>query len=735
VSNPTRAAVVAVRALIVVLGIALSLAGAEAWVRWWKPKPPVQIVRNNSLRVIDGVPVWEWTTDRKPRECAEAHPERQRILFLGSSITQRLHHPGGGHLNFALERRLNELRPNPGFCVMNFAQPGFTSQQKLTLGSEEIPRYRPALVMWEGWNEFGSWSLIGSSAYELRRFALRSDGFPGLPGVPDALIHTLFERSRFYELMTLSFGAKTVGDSEMVEARVRLTRLVALTRSAGARLGMYICPPLNRPFREAQEPFIPPSPGLEFARLHGIPYVVLAHELEGQDYLVLRANRLLLTAIGLAMPYATRELLVALGGDERLALFGCAAFWCRPLVIGFLPFMAAVPVTIYVLALVARQCAAPTFRRAALLAAFALLVFYLHLDPFFLIVAVALALNLAPRAGAPEAFGERLARLPARLAWLAPGAMAACVWLLRAHASAGLAFMGEGPVSFLSAEQLAAEFPVWAHGIWRSHVEEVTGAASWGLLLALAFHRQRPEPGGLRGLLVRFVPFACAALLFALVPFRVGVARMLNVRFAVFLLPTLLVVFRPDPGRTTDAILAAVALVTACVAGHAVLQVRGAERDELAGVDALLAKVSPGARLLSLEFSRDSSFTQFPPWTKVGALHRLRGGGVASVSFAEVPHWPIHFRPELQPPQVPGRDLEWHPCEFRNSFDGPYFDYVLVRGDIDPFGYAPPGPTWRRLERAVERRGPPWTLFERMAGPTAAVVSPDPGPCSPSRFM
>lgn len=449
----------------------------------------------------------------------------------------------------------------------------------------------------------------------------------------------------------------------------------------------------------------------------------------------LLANRLLLTAIGLAMPYATRELLVALGGDERLALFGCAAFWCRPLVIGFLPFMAAVPVTIYVLALVARQCAAPTFRRAALLAASALLVFYLHLDPFFLIVAVALALNLAPRAGAPEAFGERLARLPARLAWLAPGAMAACVWLLRAHASAGLAFMGEGPVSFLSAEQLAAEFPVWAHGIWRSHVEEVTGAASWGLLLALAFHRQRPEPGGLRGLLVRFVPFACAALLFALVPFRVGVARMLNVRFAVFLLPTLLVVFRPDPGRTTDAILAAVALVTACVAGHAVLQVRGAERDELAGVDALLAKVSPGARLLSLEFSRDSSFTQFPPWTKVGALHRLRGGGVASVSFAEVPHWPIHFRPELQPPQVPGRDLEWHPCEFRNSFDGPYFDYVLVRGDIDPFGYAPPGPTWRRLERAVERRGPPWTLFERMAGPTAAVVSPDPGPCSPSRFM
>lgn len=53
----------------------------------------------------------------------------------------------------------------------------------------------------------------------------------------------------------------------------------------------------------------------------------------------LLANRLLLTAIGLALPYATRSLLVALRGDERLSIFGCAAFWCRSLSIGFLPFL------------------------------------------------------------------------------------------------------------------------------------------------------------------------------------------------------------------------------------------------------------------------------------------------------------------------------------------------------------------------------------------------------------
>jgi hypothetical protein len=449
----------------------------------------------------------------------------------------------------------------------------------------------------------------------------------------------------------------------------------------------------------------------------------------------LLANRLLLTVIGLALPYATRELLLAFGGDERLALFACAAFWCRPLVIGFLPFMAAVPVTIHVMALAQRQREAPTVRRAVSLGIWTLLVFYLHLDPFLLIVAVALALNLVPRVGSEESFDERIRRLPSRVAWLVPGGIAAGVWLLRSHADAGRSFMGEGAVDFLSAEQLAFEFPAWAYGIWRSHVEDVTGIASWGFLLALAIHRRHPEPGGLRGLLVRFVPFGCGLLLFALLPFRVGVTRMLNVRFAVFLLPALVVALRPDPGRFTEAVLGGVALVTAGVAGHAALQIRSAERGEIAGLDELLAHVTPGARVLSLEFDRDSHFGRFPPWTKVGALHRLRGGGVASESFAEVPHWPIRFRPETQPPQLPGRDLEWHPCEFRNSVDGPYFDFVLVRGAIDPFRYEPRGPTWRMVGRALEPLGPPWTLFEKVPGAAEIDAGPDPGPCAPHGLL
>ncbi len=213
-------------------------------------------------------------------------------MFLGSSITHGFSIPAQDAFTYALERRLNEERPNPGFCVMNFAQPGFTSQQKLALGSVEIPRYHPALVLWEGWNEFGNFVLIGDAAYELRRQVRRSDGLPGLRWVPDGLNHVLFERSRFYELMTLAFGQKDPkgNEIEITEAQARLERLVALTHSFGARLGIYICPWLNRTFREAEDPSLSPSMGLEFAQSRGIPHVVLAHELRDQDYLTLRAD-------------------------------------------------------------------------------------------------------------------------------------------------------------------------------------------------------------------------------------------------------------------------------------------------------------------------------------------------------------------------------------------------------------------------------------------------------------
>src|SRR5260370_38656832 len=113
-----------------VFGLLPGLASAEIAYRVIRPMPPMQLVRGYGLRLADGVPIWEYATDRYNRGCVAAHPERTRVLFFGSSIT----YGSGLSLNeaftTALEARLNAARPSPGFCVLNFAQCGFSFEQK-----------------------------------------------------------------------------------------------------------------------------------------------------------------------------------------------------------------------------------------------------------------------------------------------------------------------------------------------------------------------------------------------------------------------------------------------------------------------------------------------------------------------------------------------------------------------------------------------------------------------------
>src|SRR5581483_11667120 len=77
-----------------------------------------------------------------------------------------------------------------------------------------------------------------------------------------------------------------------------------------------------------------------------------------------RANLVLLSAIAVSLPYALRALLQATKRDERLALFACPLFFNESLMIGFLNYMATLPLVLDGLALVVRQCEAPTRRRA-----------------------------------------------------------------------------------------------------------------------------------------------------------------------------------------------------------------------------------------------------------------------------------------------------------------------------------------------------------------------------------
>lgn len=293
------------RVALVVLGLLAGVILVEACFRIVRPAPRRQMIRSwYCLRSLGGVPIWgcedQDHMDRHNRECAEKHPERTIVQFYGSSVSFGSGLPAREAFSTALNARLNEVRPTPGYCVMNFAEPGFTFEQKLAVARREVPRFKPALIMWEDWAEWFDFTLIGDTAYGTYGLRVRPDGFIGLPYVPDPLNRFLFLNSRFYEYAALTFpepadeepsqDSPEIHDANVLVAR-RLPQVPELARANGAKLVMYLAPPLNRPFSE----IVADPPGwhrvlLEFARSRGIPAYLLQKELIDSDYMDLRMD-------------------------------------------------------------------------------------------------------------------------------------------------------------------------------------------------------------------------------------------------------------------------------------------------------------------------------------------------------------------------------------------------------------------------------------------------------------
>jgi hypothetical protein len=287
---------------MIVLGLLAGLALGELWFRIVKPPPRRQMVRStHCVRTAFGVPIWgcenRERTDRHNRACVEQHPERTRVLFFGSSITYGSNLTASEAFTTALEARLNELRPTPGFCIMNFAEPGFSFEQKFAAARTEVPRYRPALILWEDWAEWSTYSMIGDTAYGTTGLRIRPDGFIGLEGVPDGINRFLFTNSRLYEYIVLIYAEpnseRPSREIDTAEAfiKTRLVEVPRLARSVGAKLAFYLAPPLDRPFTET----VASLPDwhevlLDFARAQHVPAYTLQQELLSHDYLTVRMD-------------------------------------------------------------------------------------------------------------------------------------------------------------------------------------------------------------------------------------------------------------------------------------------------------------------------------------------------------------------------------------------------------------------------------------------------------------
>jgi hypothetical protein len=168
------------------------------------------------------------------------------------------------------------------------------------------------------------------------------------------------------------------------------------------------------------------------------------------------SNRVLIGCSALAFPLSLRRALLALGAAKEIAWFGVLPFFCRALSIGFLPFMASVPIGLFLLSHARSPCVdvrdvRPAVFRSVLLACAASLLFYSHISTFSIFVPAALLVGAADRwrEQAPAHTGAgHVSRLKTKVlgvvsdsAWVLPAALLALRFVLVGRLSAA---PGEG---------------------------------------------------------------------------------------------------------------------------------------------------------------------------------------------------------------------------------------------------------------------------------------------------
>lgn len=409
-----------------------------------------------------------------------------------------------------------------------------------------------------------------------------------------------------------------------------------------------------------------------------------------------RANLVLLSLTAIAFPYSLRSLLRALKADTRLALFGCTLFWSQALLIGFFNYVSAMPLLLWGLALAVR-------RRQLLLAACAVALFYLHLSAFiFFAPAAALASVALPQV-------RPLREWPRALAWAAPVAALSILWLLASPVvhPQSVGWTQPMSVAFETPEATLHNLTDALLDIWRGPEDEwcllaLVGAAA---LLAWPQKREPDEQSWQRGIVAVWAAWA-AALYFAF-PVSIGWMWQLNERYALILALVLPLLLRPARGLRGAAPLMVAAATALFAASAAFANIRAFDA-EVGPFDQVLAHAQPGRRLVGMIFEQNSRSAKFSAFLHFQAYYRARMGGVASFSFAELPQSPLRYRPESAPPPHPA-GWEWHAGMVRNDYDGPYYDYVLVHGRVDPFARPQPGPRWQLLAREGS-----WSLYEKL---------------------
>jgi hypothetical protein len=132
------------------------------------------------------------------------------------------------------------------------------------------------------------------------------------------------------------------------------------------------------------------------------------------------------------------------------------------------------------------------------------------------------------------------------------------------------------------------------------------------------------------------------------------------------------------------------------------------DREELGDLDEALAHARPGRRLIALVPPLRSQYVGGNvPLLHAAAYYQVRGGDVATFSFADFPQSPFRFREDGPRPARLRPRWEWETNLREADPTLGYYDYVLAR--VGPTDEAAPLPEHYRRIYA----GSAWNLYER----------------------
>jgi hypothetical protein len=429
------------------------------------------------------------------------------------------------------------------------------------------------------------------------------------------------------------------------------------------------------------------------------------------------ATRLLLTIALIALPYAMRLLLRALGRPEALAVLALPLAYNANLGLGFLNFIAALPLMVAGLAIAAQQRGAPTRRGAAVYGLVAFGCFLMHVLPFGVLLIGSGLLALVPDV---RGTARRLAPMAPPLALMAlwsavSQAGGATTSIVRAAANHLLGRPVEPVASFITWGAALRQLPDWLLDIVHAPAEDTVAVLFFALLLTALVWPQRaaaqtqeapqevPADAAWPHAAIALTMGACAGL-YLVLPQGYDWVWPIAPRFALIAALLLIPLLRVPRGWPLGVVCTLCAALVLWQASVITTSFKAFQREEVADFAEAVEAIPQGARVAGLIFDRGSANIRFVPFIHSVARVQAERGGAVMFTFADFPQSPFRFREDMRPPRVPPR-WEWTPERVDATRDLGWYSHVLTRGG--------PGSIAHQATYEPVYRGKRWAVWRR----------------------